>query len=574
MATTSTYKKRQRIAPRQRLSTTDIEDISKLGMSNQAEDNHALVSVDDYVIEGMQIVHASGQQFNCNAGAVLVNGEILKLPASTSLGNQDAIAIGTDNRIDIAYINPSDPYTDTVADSATKTVLSSLSATNVTGEAVGTGDDVTKTWDLANGGVDPSTLVVKVAASQETGGWVFSQGTGSGSVDQIIFNTAPGSGNAITADYTYYSGGAESSSSENTRYNRIPKVQVWKGTEGAVVAYATELAALLGSVSDAVLLGAITYGTGWSTGAPSSVDNSIKSFMLTPDNLGEPSGETHTPNKTAAGSYAGRLLHPLRNIHGLKHGFRLRWSSATEIKVGPGWAVVRGVAMYSNSDIAFTPTWGIDISATGWHYVYLSCQPTNTTAPGSSPDSTLFISTASPDELLRENSLGDVGTFYVGAIYNTSGAGVAIREFYSYDSGWVYWASANLSSTLTTGSDHDIAAECPVTGRLVDIGLTVSFTGGTGAGDTCSVVLASHKGTPSAPLSSNEPDMQIYFTAFNNTDALFNNRRGILRAEQSGSARYINSTESTSSGTAIVKMYVAGYYDDALSMSGSTALAH
>lgn len=161
MSSSSTSVKRQRIAARQRVSVSDLEDISSLGIDNQAEFLFAALCADDYVIEGMQIVHTSGSTFHCNNGAVLVGGEVLRLTGSgVSLGAQDAIVNPGDNRIDIVYIDPANQWVESTTDAATKTVMSSISITSVSAEAVGTGNSSTKSWDLANSLVDPSTLKV------------------------------------------------------------------------------------------------------------------------------------------------------------------------------------------------------------------------------------------------------------------------------------------------------------------------------------------------------------------------------------------------------------------------------
>lgn len=570
MATSSSAKKRQRIEARQRISVGDLEDISELGLDNMEEDNFCLVATDNYVIEGMQIVHVSGREFACNDGKVTINGDVLKLVGGPlSLGDQDACTSGN-KRFDIVYIDPSNRYTDGTATSATKTSMSSVTMTTVTGEAVGTGDDTTLTWDLANEKVDPSTLIVELDGDPEAEGWVFSPGTGVGPVDQIIFDVAPAAGVAITADYDYLSGGVESSSSVWTRYERLPNVLVWKGTESASPSYATELAAFRGTHANGLILASIEYPLSWSTGAPTAIDNSEKTFLLSPDNLAEESGVTHTPNKTATGHWAGKIMHPLRNIHGLSYGFRLRWSSATELKITPGFGICRGVAFFSDSDIAFSPTWGVDITSQAWYAVYLTCQPTNTTAPGSAPQ--VFLDTEFPDSKRRDDDADETGSFYIGAIYNDNGGSVSIREFYHHGD-WYYWANPTAFTSITTGSDHDIAAWCPVTGRLVDIELTTTFTPNA-SGDTCNIQIKSHSGSPTSPLTSNEPVVQNYFTAYGTGTDMFAQNRGIIRAEQDGSARYINSTETTTAlASAAVDFTIMGYLDDYRTMGASGSAA-
>ena len=75
-------------------------------------------------------------------------------------------------------------------------------ATSVSGEAVGTGDGTTKTFDLANSNVIGDSLVVYIGNDQQR--VTLSAGTGTGGVDQIVFDTAPANGVAIKADYDYH----------------------------------------------------------------------------------------------------------------------------------------------------------------------------------------------------------------------------------------------------------------------------------------------------------------------------------------------------------------------------------
>lgn len=74
--------------------------------------------------------------------------------------------------------------------------------TDISAEAVGTGDDAETTFNLANGNVDdePTTLVVAVSGVTQTRGADFTFSPDG----KIVFGTAPPSDYAVTADYRYY----------------------------------------------------------------------------------------------------------------------------------------------------------------------------------------------------------------------------------------------------------------------------------------------------------------------------------------------------------------------------------
>lgn len=75
-------------------------------------------------------------------------------------------------------------------------------ATEVTAEAVGTGDAATTTFDLVQSDVIESSLVVYIGNDKQR--VTLSAGTGAAGVDQIVFSTAPASGVSIVADYYYH----------------------------------------------------------------------------------------------------------------------------------------------------------------------------------------------------------------------------------------------------------------------------------------------------------------------------------------------------------------------------------
>lgn len=96
---------------------------------------------------------------------------------------------------DADMVVPMDVYLDdlNIADGTVKA--------DITDEAVGTGDDSTKKFDLDHSDVIETTLVVKVATVETP--VTLLKGTGTGGVDQIEFATAPAAAAAITATYSY-----------------------------------------------------------------------------------------------------------------------------------------------------------------------------------------------------------------------------------------------------------------------------------------------------------------------------------------------------------------------------------
>ncbi len=71
-------------------------------------------------------------------------------------------------------------------------------------ERVGRGDGTLTTFDLPGKEIDSSTLKVYVDGVEKALGadYTFSQGTGEGGADQIVFAAAPSAGALITADFT------------------------------------------------------------------------------------------------------------------------------------------------------------------------------------------------------------------------------------------------------------------------------------------------------------------------------------------------------------------------------------
>lgn len=557
MATTTTYKKRTRIPSRLRAGTTDIEEISTLGLDNLAEDVWGAVSEQNCVIGGLEIEHTSGTTFQVNGGACVINGQIYKLPTGgITIGSQDAIVDPGHERIDLVYIDTTDPYTDLATDSLTKTVLSALSATPISSEAVGTGDSSTKTWDLANPGVDPSTLIVNVDGSQEHGGYDFSQGTGAGLVDQIIFATAPTTGVAITADYTHYSGGSESSTSENTRYARVPKFAVRKGTE-AVSAGEPALGA------NELFIGYIYYPQGWTTGDPTGATSGAfiyddKVFLVARDAANENSyGSSWGGSETQPHSpfdQMARVSDAIRNIGQVRHGCRLRYDTSTNVKVGPGWLVSNGLSCRVTADITHTVT---AASGAGWYYLYAKAAVPSGGA-GIAP--TIIESTAPPNSLGQESSvpLSDAGTLYLGAVYVVSTGPVVIREFHTDGDGWTWWDDAPTDISVPSSvATIDVSAWCPESAKKLWVEVLMSFNASTGGDNASTFVQSNQQG---GSLGS-YPEVAIQYDAVGS--GTYNRKRaGIVRAENDSGTMKIRGYTTASAGTNTSNVRVCGFYED------------
>jgi len=570
VADSSTYKKRQRIEPRQRMSAIAIEDISDLGLANQAEDIFTAITQQDCVIGGMQISHTTGSSFQVEPGAIVVGGEILKMPAASPLGAQDPIVSGTDKRIDLVYLDTSTlTYLDTPADGATVTRLSLTTVTNVPSEAVGTGDDTTETFSLANDGVDPETLRVYLDGSQEFGGYTFSSDPG-GSGDEIIFDTAPAAGTAITASYDYLDGGEESTTTVTTRYNRTPTPQIRKGTEAA-----SPTAPALGA--NEVFLGLIYYPAGWSSGDPTgAVDGAFiydtKVFLVARDAANTNSygsawsGDIAQPHNPA--DQPVRISDAVRNIGVVRHGCRVRYIDTDTIAIGPGWLNNHGISCRVFEDIEHTVTASDGV---GWYYIYAKVA---VPSGGSGLPFTIVESSNAPNSLGQETSapLTNAGTFYLGAIYVASTGPVVVREFSTDDDGWVYWHGvSSLAVPAVPGGapyDIDVSAWCPATSKKIDVSVSATLVA-TAIDQHGRVDIASNK---DGSTLGNLPDLAIHVISAGSGSYIVT-QRGIIRVETDSAVRKIYGAEVLTSGTSITGLVnVAGYYDSFYSVNESGAV--
>lgn len=579
MADATTYPKLYNHSNRQRIETTDLNEQTALAQDLDEELAWAMLSASNCVIDGLHVDFSSGVEFVIGAGAAIWGGQVLKDAANP---NNQYISLDTngsaDPRIDVIYIaGPQQAPTNSVS----KTLLSAYTRTPVSGEAVGTGDGSTKAFDLANSGVDPRTLKVQIA-TVAAGGWNLSPGTGGSGKDQIIFGVAPASG-AITADYTYESGGAEGASSVATRQTVTPQILEVAGTPDP----SPSVPATPSPNTDIVLAHVYIPGS-WSGGAPGdwpgsppdppyNPDNSVKKYFLHPDRHIDPSCPVSTTPPNANAPRAGRVSSLLRNMDQVYTGGRLRLYSADgttpsddTVELTAMWSTLGGYSIFSSDDsismqlvYAATITQPNHVDAIGWWFIYLN--QANDEQPGVAP--TLLVSPNPPNSRRRE-SVAD-RWLYVGAVYVTSVSPVTIRPFYTHGQ-WVYWqtpAAINLDLPATPGGPSpandgavDVSAWCPKTGRLLHGRLEIAFNAASD-GDGMEAVVQSHREATALP----NPILhaQVYAPG---TGTYGNTSIGILRAEEYEGFRYVNSTVGIhlpydSSGT-YAKLYIQGYLDD------------
>ena len=535
----TTVKKKAQLNARQRTSQTDVNEFQDQAQEMDALNVHELVASDSSVVRGLEISFSSGYDFLVGVGSGLWKGEVLRQTSNATVTldeNTDPNA-----RIDLIEING---VSEVDSDSASKTLLSSITRTSVTGEAVGTGDASTKPWDLANAGVDLSTLKVYLGGVL-SGGWSYSPETGTGSVDQIIFHDAPGSSVAITADYDYLSGGVEAGATVNTRKSLSPTFNVVKGTPAASPSVPS-------ATSNAVKVGTIEVPGSWTGGAGYSIAHSVRKYMVHPDKV-----TNNRSTFTASDVRSGKITNAIRNIHQALEGFRLVWVSTTSFKITPGWGVSLGQSFYSSEDIEET---GVSLGSAGWNYVYLSL-----TVGEAGVEPTISISSTGPtsERMINSSSANDV---YIGAIYWT---GSAIRKFFSRGD-WVFWDTAvsfSLTVPQVTALDLDVTTACPVTGRTLEARLSSSLSS-SGSDGTVDVVAKSQMAANIA-----DPALRSFSLQSSTSLAVLNENNGKLIAEESSSTRYVNYTTATAGTTSspAATLYILGYLDDyrTLDVSGS-----
>lgn len=537
----TTVRKKLNINLRQRTSETDLNEFSDLAQENIAINNFELVCALSRMIRGMALSFNSGRIFDVGVGSAIWKGEEVRNTAATTV----TLAENADPnpRIDLVEITG---VTDTTSDLGLKVALSALSRTSVSGEAVGSGTGSQKAWDLDYAGVDGSTLKVQLAGTA-VGGWNLSPGTGTLGVDQVIFYDAPGSGVAITADYDYLTGGVESSALINTRKSQTPTFNVITGTPTASPSPPS-------GTSGAVHVGTIEVPGSW-TGGGGSVAYSYeeRQYMVHEDEV-----KNEKSVYTASDDNAGKLINPIRMMHGIMAGFRLVYVSGTSFKITPGWGVSLGQAFYSTADIEET---GLALGSAGWRYVYLNPPSEAGNAP------TIANISSDPPRSDRMIQAATNSDLYVGAIYWD---GAAVREFYTRGD-WTYWASATAQSltvpTSGTITDLVVTPHCPSTGRTLMIRAQASL-GASASNGTTSVAVKSQRAANVA-----DPIVRQMVAQAGTSLAVIAENNGVVIAEEDSSVRYINyDTNNNGSVTSAgASVYVLGYKDDYRTMTTAGA---
>ena len=537
---------------RLRLKTAHAEAFTSLARELIENLSWGAISDQNYTAYGWAVSFSAGRVFNVALGAGFLDGSLAKTTTAQALPELDSNTDPVQARIDLIEIAT---VADTASDADNEVILGAITRSTVSGEAIGTGDTTTTAWDLDHSGVDGRTLLVYLGGTQ-VGGWNLSPGTGAAGVDQIIFGDAPAAV-AITADYTYQSGGVEGVQSVNTRYTRTPAFTIVKGTPGAGAPSWT---------AGSIRIAQIQVVGGWTGGGVAGVDytitNSVKQFLIQADQDNDPDG--YSP---AISPYAGKLIYPVRGIDQVCEGCRVRWGAADTLYVTPGWGVLQGVSFRIASEMTVTVT-NPPVTGAGWFFVYLEIGETDTYAPGSEPVS-VTISPTAPNDMRRK--YGDGRLVYLTSIYATAAA--TIRPFYT-EGDWVYWEDPDqitLEDTAGAAVDKAVTEWVPVTGRLFDALLEMGYQEkaiGT-AGVWFTVLLSSHlsatsRDYPSFGHSIHVPVVNIAYDQ---------QATGRLRAEVDGATRKIHYIRdkhvSADPDSSSANLRVLGYLDDYRTMDAS-----
>jgi len=542
-----------RCEARKRMTTEDPYNFTKIAADLDENNVWSLISDHPLTAYGWNITFNAGFTFNMAVGAGVWGGVLMKTGAIvTNVTLTDNLADPVNPRIDRVEITG---YTESDDVAANEVILGGITRNAVAAEAVGNGDGATVDWDLNFAGVDGRTLLVQVNAVP-VGGWVLSPGTGAAGVDQIIFNVAdaPALAAAITADYTYQISTGEAVVSVDTRKKRVPTVGVVAGTPGVGANAWT---------AGSIHLCEITVPASWNGGAPTTIDNTVKEFLVYPDTDaesdrdGDAVNDGHTP---ATSPYMGKLLSPIRGMDQVVHGMRLAYYDADQIQLTPGWGVLGGVS-FTNLSTTLIPTGAGIVTGAGWWYVYAVVAATSSTVkPGSEIESFLFSSTP-PSNLRRRYQA--VRTIYLGAVYAT-GAGV-IRPFYTHGD-MVFWESPGDFDLIALGgappvtADLDISTHVPETGRLVYVRGYISGTS-SAAAEWVSLDILSHQ------IATAKIYPYIYMksaVAYANAVLVRCDSQGFIRAEDNTAVRYIHygTTVGGAPGGLASHIHVQGYLDD------------
>lgn len=550
MANDVTALKVQRIASRKRAEASDLEDATLLAEGLIEVALAASLARRSGALYGWEIVSAGFRVFSISKGAGLWMGRLVKSVADAEVALDENPS--ADPRIDLVQING---VTASNTDSATVVTLSAITRTAVAGEAVGTGDGTTKAFDLDHAGVDHFRAFMRVQVDGVTvTNWKLEKGAGTSGVDRIVFEIPPETGLAITADYTWQSGGVDGSSSQATRKTLTPTFSVVKGTPASSPSVPS-------LSSGAVAVGTIQVPGGWTGGSSGVVISySSREPVIAHDEITD-SYHSHVPQDTG-----GRVGDAVRHIEQVIHGFRLYYASSDRVRIGPGWGALGGVSFRSTTTSEVT----VAAAGTGWHYVYAKPVSLDSGRAGSLPS---YEVTTDPPTFRRRTSGSDTAFFYIGCFYVKSTGPTVIRPF-SYGSDGFCRFDANplldtaLRFALATGSlaNINIATACPPNGRRVKANLALAITSASTDGMGVEGLVQSHKASSSAYAAAYprigasilKPASLAYI-------------QGDLVAEADGSARYIhgNMSELNLPDTVSAHVEIWGFFDDCRTLDGS-----
>lgn len=548
MADATTFRKTFFCNPRQRITDTNMKELSSLSNEMDSETTWDLHCAHNCVVSGYNVTQTTALGFAISGGISVINGEVTK----DTLGGLFALDAETTGnpRIDRIELTSSIADFQAALDYASITALTAITRTVVAIEAVGTGDAIQKEWDLGNDEIDITTLRI-LLDGVEVGGWDYQKAHTLRVVDYIIFHASPGSGVAITATYTHLTGGIEVANSLPTRSTRTPAWAVVKGTPGATPAAPP-------ITSGYVQIALITVPANWSGDAvPSAptIDNTIKAYAFFPDENNDPS-VLGDPYKT------GRSSSLISGMCQITSGLRPVYSTTDTFKVTPGFLSHNGWSGRNIAEASLTLQTGSVllpgyINGSGWWYVYGSLDESS--LPGR--PFTLHVSATAPNSLNQKQGASSQFYAYIGAIYVSTITPITIQPFYTHGE-WVYW-EAPTGITSAASADKDISQWCPETGRLLEV--SMSTRGGrSGSGDLVFGSINSHL----TATGLTEPSVTAHIEPVT-AAVTYSHNSGPVRAEDVSGTRAVHMIVSTTGSPASVQVsfVVAGYLDDYRTMS-------
>ena len=541
------------------MEATDANTISELAMELLENFGWTAICDRSVTVYGLQVQFQSGVTFEALVGAGILDGEFGKLTSDKPFNLTDNIGGGNPrmDRVEIVAISV------TEENSNVEVMLTGIVRTSVGSTSLGTGDDVTKRFDLPHAQVDIRTLTMNFDGGDPVGGWNLSAGTGTAGVDEVIFGEAPPAGVDVRAQkFDWHSGGGESSSAVDTRKTYEWAINVLTGTPDV---NAIDGGGATAWSASSIRLAEIVVGDGWSGGAPIAVNNAIQRHLVFPDQAID-----GTPNTPAVKPFGAKLYSSLRNRTQEVHGLRLvgpNYAINTgTVGITPGFGVVGGISFFSEETFEFTiqgtsPASPYYIDALGWWYVYGQLKTTDNDLAGEMFD--IFLSQSPPNSArwLSPNQ----GTFYIGPVYAlAAGSPATIRPFFSHGD-WYLWEEVteiDLTS-LPNDPDCDLQDEIPATGKLayVEVSANALLSGGS-TGDWAETTLGSHRQATAKP----EPLIRVGSQVFHSGTHPTQRRYGLVRAEESEGSRWVHREIAGDPGTIDInyfdKLYVKGFLDD------------